>query len=199
MCSIGARYSCWEGLLRPIFVFIALLGATLVLAACGGAATEVSSTNGRATAPAGTPEASTQQQKEGAVVKDGDEVSVHYRGTLDGGEEFDSSQGGEPLTFTVGGGQVIPGFDDAVRGLAVGEKRKVRLEAKEAYGERRDDLVIAVPKANAPEGLKVGDRVLLGNTPATVEEITNEMVRVDANHPLAGQALTFEIEVMGIK
>ena len=129
----------------------------------------------------------------------GDTVSVHYRGTLDDGSEFDSSAGRDPLEFTVGAGQVIPGFDNAVVGMAVGDKKEVRLEPEDAYGERTDDRVISVPKEQAPEGLEVGQQVMLGQAPATVVEVTDEAVTVDANHPLAGQALTFEIELVGIQ
>ena len=98
----------------------------------------------------------------------------------------------------MGSGQVISGFDSAVVGLAVGDKVEVRLEPADAYGERTDQAVITVPKDQAPEGLEVGQQVMLGQTPATVTEITDEAVVVDANHPLAGQALTFEIELVSI-
>ena len=127
-------------------------------------------------------------------------MSVHYHGTLDSGEVFDSSRERQPLQFTVGAGDVISGFDDAVRGLGVGESVTVTLPPAEAYGERREDLVLAVPAAGAPEGLKAGDRVQLGNgAQATVVEVTDEQITVDANHELAGQALTFEIELVGIE
>jgi FKBP-type peptidyl-prolyl cis-trans isomerase 2 len=134
------------------------------------------------------------------VAADGDTVSVHYVGTLDDGEVFDSSEGREPLTFVVGEGQVIAGFDEAVRGMAVGDTKTVHIEPADAYGERRDDLLITVPAESAPEGLEVGDRVQLGNgAPAMVIEITDEGVTVDANHALAGQALNFEIEVVELQ
>ncbi len=133
-------------------------------------------------------------------MKDGDTVTVNYRGTLDSGQEFDSSYGGEPLTFVVGSGQLIKGFDTAVRGLAVGEKKKFRLEPADAYGPRDEKMIFEVPLAQAPEGIKAGDQVQLANgAPATIAEVNAEIVKVDANHPLAGQALTFEIEVVGVK
>ncbi|HEY5650041.1 MAG TPA: FKBP-type peptidyl-prolyl cis-trans isomerase [Acidimicrobiia bacterium] len=133
------------------------------------------------------------------VAADGDSVSVHYRGTLDDGTEFDSSEGRDPLTFVVGSGQVIAGFDDAVRGLAVGESRTVRIEPADAYGEYTEEAIIDFPAESAPEGLQVGDAVTLGNGGrGTVLEITDEFVKIDANHPLAGQALTFEIELVSI-
>lgn len=136
---------------------------------------------------------------EARVAADNDRVTVHYRGTLDSGEEFDSSRGGDPFGFVVGTGQVIAGFDDAVRGLAVGETVTVRIEAAQAYGEYEDDRVIELPLDQAPPGLAEGDRVTLGNgAQATVLELTETTVRLDMNHGLAGQALTFEIELLSI-
>ena len=132
------------------------------------------------------------------MVKAGDKVSVNYRGTLDDGTEFDSSKGRAPLQFTVGAGDVIAGFDQAVTGLKVGESKKVRMEAKDAYGERRDDLIVNVPAAQAPTGLAVGQTVSLGGRPAVVTAISAESVTVDANHELAGKALTFEVELVSI-
>ena len=136
----------------------------------------------------------------GRVVKEGDAVAVHYHGTLDNGEVFDSSRERAPLTFIVGGGQMISGFDKAVRGLAVGETVTVRLEPDEAYGQRREDLILEIPRDQAPEGLSVGDSVGFssGGT-AVVLEVTDEIVRIDANHPLAGKSLTFEIELVSIE
>ncbi len=152
-----------------------LLGVALLLAACGG-----------------------DGERRVAVV--GDQVQVHYHGTLDSGEVFDSSRGREPLAFEVGSGQLIAGFDAAVRGLAAGESVTVRLEPGQAYGERRDDLIIEVPKSEAPSGLAVGSSVQLGTgARGVVLEITEETVRVDANHPLAGQTLTFEIQLVSIE
>ena len=137
---------------------------------------------------------------EARVAADNDRVTVHYRGTLDSGEEFDSSRGGDPFGFVVGTGQVIAGFDDAVRGLAVGETVTVRIEAAQAYGEHSDDRVIEVPLDQAPPGLAEGDRVTVGSgTQATVLEVTETAVRLDTNHPLAGQALTFEIELLSVE
>lgn len=138
--------------------------------------------------------------EERRVAADGDTVSVHYGGTLDDGEVFDSSEGRDPLTFVVGQGQVIAGFDEAVRGMAVGDKKKVHIEPADAYGERSDDRVVTVPLNSAPAGLAVGDRVQLGNgAPATVLEVTSDNVTVDANHPLAGKALNFEIEIVSLE
>ena len=134
------------------------------------------------------------------MATDGDIVSVHYHGTLDNGQIFDSSKNrGEPLKFTVGGGQVIPGFNDAVLGLAVGESVKVRMEPAQAYGEKNEQLIFEVPSEGAPEGLKEGDRVQLSNgAPAVVIKINDASITLDANHELAGQALTFEIELVSV-
>ena len=127
-------------------------------------------------------------------------MAVHYTGTLDSGEEFDSSRGREPLSFEVGAGQMITGFDSAVRGMAVGESRTVRLEPAEAYGERRDELVLTFPISQLPEGVGAGDSVLFTNGgQGMILEVTGETFTVDANHRLAGQALTFEIELVSIE
>lgn len=133
-----------------------------------------------------------------AVAKDGDAVAVNYVGTLDDGSEFDSSAGRAPLEFVVGSGQVIRGFDDAVRGLAVGESRTVRMEAADAYGAYDPDLVFVVPLDQAPDGLEAGMRVQVQGRVAVVTELTAETVTVDANHELAGQALTFQVELVSI-
>lgn len=139
------------------------------------------------------------EEEEALVIQAGDRVAVHYTGTLDDGAQFDSSAGRDPLEFVVGTGAVIDGFDQAVLGMAVGDEKTVRLAPAEAYGEHRDDLVIAVPLDAAPEGLNVGDRVTLaGGRPATVVSIDDTEVQVDANHDLAGQTLTFTIEVVDI-
>ena len=134
------------------------------------------------------------------MANDGDQVSVHYLGTLDDGTVFDSSRERGPLSFTVGAGQMIVGFDNAARGMAVGETVTVRLEPAEAYGERRDDLVLEVPIGQAPPGLSAGDNVSMSSgARAVVTAVTEATVTVDANHRLAGQALTFEIEMVSIE
>ena len=134
------------------------------------------------------------------MAKDGDQVSVHYRGTLDDGTEFDSSRERGPLSFTVGAGQMIAGFDNAARGMAVGDTVTVRLKPAEAYGERRDELVLEVPIGQAPPGLRVGDSVPMSNgAMAVVTAVTQATVTIDANHRFAGQALTFEIEMVSIE
>lgn len=138
---------------------------------------------------------------------EGKRVKAHYRGTLDDGTQFDSSYDrGEPLAFTCGAGQMIKGFDDAVRDMAVGERRTVRLEPADAYGEHDDKLVIEFPREQAPglEGISAGDKVGLRGpngqpVPATVVRVTPTKIVVDANHELAGKALTFDIELVEVE
>jgi len=176
-----------------------LLALALVVAACGDddAATATTETE----API---RVSTGDQSVGAEVTDGaadgDLVSVHYRGTLDDGSEFDSSEGREPLQFIVGSGQVITGFDEAVRGLVQGDEVTVRMEPGQAYGEVDPELIIVLPLEGAPEGLTAGEQVQLTSGLATVLEIDTDAgtVTLDTNHALAGEALTFEIEVVSI-
>ena len=137
--------------------------------------------------------------------KDGDSVKIHYTGTLDSGETFDSSKGRAPLEFTLGSGQVIPGFDKAVSGMAVGETKTETIPAAEAYGERREEMILKVPKSQVPPDVKVevGSRLAMKTqdgqeVPVEVTEITEESITLDANHPLAGKALTFEIELVEV-
>jgi len=137
--------------------------------------------------------------------KAGDTVKIHYTGTLDDGTQFDSSAGREPLQFQLGSGQVIPGFDSAVDGMAVGESKSVRIEPDQAYGERHEQLVQQVPRSALPEDLEpqVG-MGLQSQSPdgqvmmLMVTEVADDSITVDANHPLAGQALNFDIELVEI-
>ncbi|CAK0759404.1 hypothetical protein CVIRNUC_002695 [Coccomyxa viridis] len=133
------------------------------------------------------------------VAGPGDNVLVHYRGTLDDDTVFDSSHEREPLEFIVGKGKVIPGFDDIVIGMVKGERTKERIEAEKAYGEWRSEMTTRIPAQDLPSGteLKAGDNVRLSNgSSAVVRESTAESVLLDFNHPLAGKALTFEIELL---
>ena len=137
---------------------------------------------------------------------EGKRVRAHYTGTFDAGTVFDSSvERGEPLEFVCMAGQMIPGFDNAVKDMAVGEKKKVHLPASEAYGEHDEELVQTVPTANVPgaEDLPVGQRVYLQGPggqplPALVVEVTDENVTFDLNHEMAGKDLTFEIELVEV-
>lgn len=137
--------------------------------------------------------------------KQGDTVHVHYTGKLDDGSTFDSSRDGEPIEFTIGAGQVVPGFESAVSGMSEGETKTAQIASGEAYGERRDDLVFSVNKSQIPEGVdvSVGDRLAVGlpsgeTVPMEVREIGDDSVTLDANHPLAGKDLTFELELVKI-
>ncbi|MBU1076564.1 MAG: peptidylprolyl isomerase [Spirochaetes bacterium] len=137
--------------------------------------------------------------------KSGDAVKVHYTGKLDNGTVFDSSKEKPPLEFTIGVGQIIPGFEDAVIGMKKGESKNVKIEADKAYGKRRDDLVIKLGKEKIPKDLDptVGQNLELkqedGRTLiALVTEITDTDMTLDVNHPLAGKDLNFEIELVEI-
>jgi len=135
--------------------------------------------------------------------KDGDTVRVHYRGTLSDGSEFDCSAGREPLEFVVGSGQVIPGFDDAVRKLEPGEKVTVTIPATEAYGDRNPEGLQKFPLSAFPQAPEVGWAVELGGPngeriPATIVAVEGEEVTLDFNHPLAGEDLTFELELVEV-
>ncbi len=138
-------------------------------------------------------------------VKTGDKVSLHYKGTLSDGEVFDSSEGRDPLSFTVGSGQIIPGLDQALPGMAVGDKKVVEVAADDAYGQPHPQARQAVPRSDIPDEipLEVGIQLQMqtpdGQTmPVHVVELTDETVTLDANHPLAGKDLTFAIELVSI-
>jgi len=141
----------------------------------------------------------------GKTVKDGDTVKVHYTGTLNDGTVFDTSREREPLEFTLGQGGIIAGFENAVLGMAIGDIKTVTFPPEEAYGEVREDLLLKIPREQFPEEmeLQTGQQLQLQSNDgqiviATVLEIADSEVTVDANHPLAGKDLTFEIEVMEI-
>ena len=137
------------------------------------------------------------------TAKEGDRVAVHYHGTLDDGSVFDSSRERDPLEFVVGSGQLIDGFDRAVPGLAEGESVTVRIEPADAYGEPFPERIADVPidtiPADVVRELSIGAVVPLSNgMQAMVTNITDTAITLDANHPLAGEALTFEIELVSI-
>ncbi len=138
-------------------------------------------------------------------VKSGDKIKVHYHGKLISGETFDSSAGREPLEFEVGSGAVIPGFDEGVTGMAVGEKKTVNIPFDEAYGARNPEMVIEMPKDRFPKDLDIEVGMPLGMSDqqgqqfqVTIVEIKEEVVMLDANHPLAGQDLIFDLELVEI-
>lgn len=137
---------------------------------------------------------------------EGKVVKVHYRGTLDDGEQFDSSYDrSEPIEFTCMAGNVVPGFDNAVVNMEVGEKKTVRLEPEEAYGEARPELIQKVPVESVPNAdkLPVGETVYMRGPdgrpfPVLVASIEDGVVTFDMNHPMAGKALTFELELVEV-
>lgn len=135
----------------------------------------------------------------------GSTVKVHYTGTLDDGNVFDSSKERGPLEFTIGNGQLINGFEEAVIGMEEGEKKKVKIPSDEAYGSRRDELVISVDKSQFPDNIEPSEGLPLSlKSPdgkivnATITSVEDNSVTLDANHPLAGKDLTFDIELVEI-
>ncbi|HSG48005.1 MAG TPA: peptidylprolyl isomerase [Longimicrobiales bacterium] len=133
----------------------------------------------------------------------GDTVHIHYTGRLDDGTVFDSSRDREPLAFTLGSGQVIPGFDDAVAGMAVGDAKTVTIAADRAYGPKRDEMILEFPRTDLPEGLEpqVGQHLHMATPEGQTFQVevvaaTEESLTLDANHPLAGKDLTFDIELV---
>lgn len=132
-------------------------------------------------------------------------VSVNYTGTLDNGEQFDSSEGRPPLEFKVGGGQMIKGFDAAVVGMSLNEEKTFTIAPEDAYGERNENHKHEFPRAEIPPEInpEVGQTLSLTSPeghpiPARIVAVDEEKVTFDLNHPLAGQSLTFKIEVVGI-
>ena len=138
------------------------------------------------------------------TAKSGDRVRVHYTGMLRGGEVFDSSREREPIEFTIGAGEVITGFEEAVAGMQPGDSREVTIPAEQAYGPKKDELKLEVGRSDLPENMDVavgqqlqlqqGERQFI----VRVAEISEEQVVLDANHPLAGQDLKFELELVEI-
>ena len=138
-------------------------------------------------------------------VENGVFVSVAYTGTLGNGKVFDSSEGRQPLEFQTGAGQLIKGFEDAVMGMALNEKKEFTLTPEEAYGVRDEAQTHVVPRSELPEGVnpKVGDSVAFSTPegqqiPARLVKMDDENLTFDMNHPLAGETLTFDVEVVGI-
>jgi peptidylprolyl isomerase len=136
--------------------------------------------------------------------KRGQTVRVHYTGTLEDGTVFDSSHGGEPLEFTLGSGQVIPGFDEAVDGMRVGEAKSVTIPADEAYGPHREELLLAIERDQLPDEMapEVGQTLQMSDGrqtfPVTIREVGTDQVVLDANHPLAGKDLTFDLTLVEV-
>lgn len=140
-----------------------------------------------------------------SVVKSGDNVKVHYTGKLVSGEQFDSSVGREPLEFVVGAGMMIKGFDAAMPGMAIGEKKTINIAPEDGYGPRNPEAMIEFPKDQVPADMKLEPGMPLtlsdqaGNpVPVIVVEVKDDVIVLDANHFLAGQELIFDIELVSI-
>lgn len=135
-----------------------------------------------------------------AEVKKGDQVQIHYTGKLTDETVFDSSEGREPLEFEAGSDNIIPGVSNAVIGMAPGEKKTVEVPPEEGYGAPREDLMVKVPTDKLPDEAKVGDMLSDGQNPVTwvVLEKGDEFSILDANHPLAGKTLVFDIELVSV-
>lgn len=138
-------------------------------------------------------------------VKSGDRVKVHYHGRLQNGETFDTSAGRDPLEFEVGSGQVIRGFEEGVTGMSVGDKKTIDIEVQDAYGPKSNDMIVEYPKNKLPDELKIeiGMPLMMSNSSGQqfqvkVTDIKDEVVLLDANHPLAGEKLIFDIELVEI-
>lgn len=137
--------------------------------------------------------------------KNGDKVKVHYHGRLTNGDTFDTSEGRQPLEFEVGSGSVIKGFDDGVTGMKVGEKRTVNIPAADAYGSKNPEMLIEYPKSKFPKNIDIKEGMPLVMSSGSgqqyqvkIKEIKDEVVILDANHPLAGEDLIFDIELVEI-
>ena len=139
------------------------------------------------------------------MIENGQKVKIHYTGTLDDGNPFDSSAGRDPLEFEMGAGMVIPGFESGVKDMTVGEKKSIHIPAAEAYGEKRDEMIMEFERSQLPEDLepKVGMGLQMQGPqgqpiPVRITAVAETTITIDANHPLAGQNLNFELELIEI-
>lgn len=139
------------------------------------------------------------------MVKTGDTIQIHYKGTLDDGEVFDSSEGREPLQFQVGSGMVIKGFDDGVVGMKIGDKKSINIPSKEAYGESNPEMIFDFERSQIPAEIpvEVGGMLNMHNgqqqVPVKILEVSDDKIKLDANHPLAGRDLNFDLELVQIQ
>ncbi len=140
-----------------------------------------------------------------AKAQEGNAVTVHYTGKLEDGTVFDSSINREPLGFTLGQGQMIKGFENAVMGMAIGDKTTISIEPSEAYGERSEDMILKVPKKDIPNDIPtdIGTEISINQAngqqiPAVITDADANSITLDANHPLAGKTLIFDIEMVTI-
>lgn len=147
-------------------------------------------------------------EKQLSGIKNGDKISVDYEGRFENGEVFDSSKHGDhshPLEFEVGSGQIIKGFDDAVKGMKKGEEKEFSIESKEAYGERREEMIQEIPLDALPAGQKpqAGMMLMIGapdgrQFPARIVSVNEKTMKIDLNHPLAGKKLIFRIKIVEV-
>ena len=136
-------------------------------------------------------------------VKPNSKVKVHYTGLLYDGSVFDSSEGKEPLEFTIGENQVIPGFENGVKEMKLNEEKNIKIEAKDAYGERDERMVVSIQRDKFPPEIEVGGTLVLKGPegqrmPAKIKDIKDNEVIIDLNHPLAGKDLNFKVKVIAI-
>jgi peptidylprolyl isomerase len=187
---------------------VQLLSMCAFVVAAGLLSAQAAGADSPTTAPVATPAAAPTSAPDKAVTAAvGDTVSVHYTGKLEDGTVFDSSVGRDPLSFTIGAGQMIPGFDKGVRGMALHEKKQLKLPPEDAYGQHDEKRVIQAPIAkfgDDPSKLKVGLKIGLSlasgqRIPAIVTKIDKETVTLDANHELAGKTLIFDVELVSLK
>jgi FKBP-type peptidyl-prolyl cis-trans isomerase SlpA len=138
------------------------------------------------------------------MIKEGSKVKAHYTGRLTNNDVFDTSltDGRDPIEFVIGQGQLIPGFENGILGLSTGDKKTIEIPAVDAYGEYRDDLRLTVPKSNVPEGIEIGHSLQANVNDQIVQfmvrQVDENEVVVDANHPLAGQTLIFDIDILDV-
>lgn len=138
------------------------------------------------------------------MIEPGKTAKVHYKGSLSDGTVFDSSEGGDPIEFEIGAGSVIPGFDAAVADMEVSETRKINIPCTEAYGDRNEEMIGLVPRANLPEEIEPEVGMMLtmqspeGDLPVRIVAMDEENLTLDANHPLAGEDLTFELTLVAV-
>ena len=139
------------------------------------------------------------------MIENGQKVKIHYTGTLDDGNQFDSSAGRDPLEFEMGAGMVIPGFEKGVADMEVGEKKSINISAVDAYGEKRDGMVMDFERSQLPEGMEpeVGMGLQMQGpqgqpVQVRITVVAETTVTIDANHPLAGKNLNFELELVEV-
>lgn len=136
-------------------------------------------------------------------MKSGSKVKVHYTGTLNDGTVFDSSEGKEPLEFTIGENQVIPGFENGVKEMELNQEKTIKINPSEAYGEKHEKLIMKLPRDKFPKEIEANGRLILKGPqgqqiPAMITEINDSQVTIDLNHPLAGKELNFKVKVVAI-